>query len=414
MFGQHLRSAYVGALLLLALIIGGGTENGLATSFAWQILCLPLLFDQLILVSGTSSYDRPIHTLLGLAIGSMLLQLLPIQQLASGDIGMTLQALMFMAFMAILFLSVGRIPQEKRERLLAWLLFGATANVAVAITQFASNTSIGLTVLDHHVSVGLFSNQNHFSSLLCVVIPIVIYQFASVGRVLWLALVLPMIVSVQFAAGSAAGILLSLASILVSLCIVPKATWLLRATAVGLGAVIAVVVWVNPNDMLHADTQNPLDRPRIFLNTVSAISHNLPLGSGYGTFALVYPSVEADADIGRQYVNHAHNEYLELLLEGGVPAGILVLGYIALLLLRLQSVWASFMHRSTFIAIAFLLVHSLVDYPLRTVGLAATFAILNALYFSPPLVRGTNAEKSVGTPRRLSVRRAIDVSRAVR
>jgi len=35
-------------------------------------------------------------------------------------------------------------------------------------------------------------------------------------------------------------------------------------------------------------------------------------------------------------------------------------------------------------SIAFLLVHCLVDYPLRTVAMVASFALFNAIYFSQP------------------------------
>jgi len=53
------------------------------------------------------------------------------------------------------------------------------------------------------------------------------------------------------------------------------------------------------------------------------------------------------------------------------------------------------LRRAALLALLFLLVHSLVDYPLRTMALVTVFAMLNGIYFSTPsaaagLVRKTS------------------------
>lgn len=85
--------------------------------------------------------------------------------------------------------------------------------------------------------------------------------------------------------------------------------------------------------------------------------------------------------IFKQYVNHAHNEYLELAFEGGVISVLLMALYFILLFAALARVRRDPLQKAAFLSVSFLLIHSLVDYPLRTEALAMTFAYMNAIIF---------------------------------
>ena len=52
--------------------------------------------------------------------------------------------------------------------------------------------------------------------------------------------------------------------------------------------------------------------------TLKAAQANLPFGTGFGTFVPVYQTVEPRTLLLERYVNRAHNDWLELGLEGGV------------------------------------------------------------------------------------------------
>jgi O-antigen ligase len=87
------------------------------------------------------------------------------------------------------------------------------------------------------------------------------------------------------------------------------------------------------------------------------------------------------------YVNRAHNEYLELLIETGVP-GIAVLavfvsaiGARLILALRKKRPFGIF-GLPAGLAILLVGLHSIVDYPLRTQSLAVLFGVILALFFS--------------------------------
>jgi O-antigen ligase len=106
-------------------------------------------------------------------------------------------------------------------------------------------------------------------------------------------------------------------------------------------------------------------------------------GSGLGSFAKLYPLTEDPDEVDRFYVNHAHNDYLELAVETGLPGILLILAFLAW--------WAAAVWRmlgspasdqfalAGAIASAAILLHSLVDYPLRTAAISVVFAMCLAL-----------------------------------
>ena len=109
----------------------------------------------------------------------------------------------------------------------------------------------------------------------------------------------------------------------------------------------------------------------------------MPWGAGLGSFRSVYQLYESRDQISTTYVIHAHNDYVELALELGV-AGILLI--VAFLVWYGRAVWRAWRHtdggiyaRAASIVTAAILVHSLVDFPLRTAAISAAFAMCLAL-----------------------------------
>lgn len=121
-----------------------------------------------------------------------------------------------------------------------------------------------------------------------------------------------------------------------------------------------------------------------------AIAEYWPVGSGFGTFVPIYQKFESLAEVGPTYVNHAHNDFLELVLEGGAfSVAILVpaLAFLALAAIRLfrakgRQTWVV-IGQSAAIGLLITMLHSLVDYPLRMLSLITLFGILCALLFAP-------------------------------
>ncbi|TIP53738.1 MAG: O-antigen ligase family protein, partial [Mesorhizobium sp.] len=115
--------------------------------------------------------------------------------------------------------------------------------------------------------------------------------------------------------------------------------------------------------------------------TIEGIKENWATGVGFGNFQKAYQIYEKEGMIFNKYVNHAHNDYLEIAFEGGIIAILLITLYFILLFGRLVGIRRDPLKKAAFLSVFFLLIHSLVDYPLRTEALAMTFAFMNAIIF---------------------------------
>src|SRR5690606_12413055 len=112
---------------------------------------------------------------------------------------------------------------------------------------------------------------------------------------------------------------------------------------------------------------------------------HLPLGSGVGSFDPVYRSVEPLTEVDPTFFNHAHNDYLEIWLEAGWP-GVLLLGlFLFWYSRRTLAAWRAIgspsmsMQRAASISIMAVLLHSAVDYPIRTLTMSVVFALVCAI-----------------------------------
>lgn len=116
---------------------------------------------------------------------------------------------------------------------------------------------------------------------------------------------------------------------------------------------------------------------------------HLPFGTGLGVFDLAYRRYEADALLMENYINNAHDDWLQLVIEGGVPLAVLAIiasGWVLVRggqLIRLGGkarglalcIWGSWL----IFGLA-----SLVDYPLRTPMMMAVTALLGCILATAP------------------------------
>jgi O-antigen ligase len=111
---------------------------------------------------------------------------------------------------------------------------------------------------------------------------------------------------------------------------------------------------------------------------LQAANGYLPLGSGIGSFDTVYRSVESLDQVGPVYLNHAHNDLLELWLETGLAGAIVLAVFLAWLVRRSIEIWRSRgggeLAAGSSLLVLLLFAHSAVDYPLRTESLVVLFA----------------------------------------
>jgi O-antigen ligase len=122
-----------------------------------------------------------------------------------------------------------------------------------------------------------------------------------------------------------------------------------------------------------------------------------PFGSGLGSFVRVFQVYEPVDLLGINYVNHAHNDYVELLLDGGLPAIAIVLAALFFIGRDGWTVWRTpasnnriLLGRAAFVSLVLFAGASAFDYPLRTPLLAA-IACIYAVW----LRRGALAARSL-------------------
>lgn len=143
-------------------------------------------------------------------------------------------------------------------------------------------------------------------------------------------------------------------------------------------------------------------RPELWSDTLFAARQVWPFGSGLGTFVPMAVAVERLETVDATLPNRAHNDYLELLLEGGI-FGIAALGVIVLLLAVLvRRAWRDRPDDRTQIIFAFaaliiIAAHSLVDYPLRSMALSCLAGLAAGLL--APLPPKPEAAGSAGPAR---------------
>ena len=292
-----------------------------------------------------------------------------------------------------------------RPHLLAIALIAATVlGIALGALQVASasaerspwylydETNLGR-------GVGFFANVNHMGTLLVMTIPFLAAVVAAVknrgvqrlSAVVAVAAGLAIVVLVGLALnGSLAGYGLALPAIAASALIILPRGSRLRLWIVGLAALLAIgtVVALEATPIggskvgEHA-ANSVQSRADILATTSRAIADFMPWGSGLGSFQSVYPLYERAEQVTNVFVVHAHNDYAELALELGIAGIVLILLFLAWWAVAVWRVWrtgaATPFARAAAIASAAVLVHSLVDFPLRTEAIAACFGMCLAL-----------------------------------
>lgn len=125
-----------------------------------------------------------------------------------------------------------------------------------------------------------------------------------------------------------------------------------------------------------------------FSNTIDGIFDFFPIGSGPGTYPDIFHAFQP-IESGKFFVNHAHNDYLEWLFEGGVLALLLIVLLLSLYSTQWRKVWTKntwsrfqFLQVGAGLGISLLLLHELVEYNLFIPANQVYFAFLAGVFFS--------------------------------
>lgn len=312
---------------------------------------------------------------------------------------------------AAMLLAALMVNAEWRHRMILLVVAFGAVSVLLGAAQLAGGDESPLrfyAITNTSAAVGFFSNRNHFAAfLICVVVFASAWASAAVPgktssrRDLLLALAaVALAVGGIGLTGSRAGLVLLIPAGLGALALawrngVGRGRGWRGLAALGAGfAVAAVLVQLTFGAAIGRLQAGFSEDVRIVAasGTWAAIKTFMPFGSGLGSFVPVYKMFEGPEAVINTYINHAHDDWLEVLLEGGVLAGLLLLAFLAWFGRQTLQVWRlggveAGPARAASLCILLLLVHSLADYPLRSPAMSVLFALCCALMLTCPSAR---------------------------
>lgn len=284
------------------------------------------------------------------------------------------------------------------------LIAGALAGIALGAMQIAASDAVAspLYLYDDTSfgrAVGFFANADHMATLLVITLPFLAAIVAAArtanmqrySAVVALAIGIAIVVMVGLALnGSLAAYVLALPVIAASLLVVLPPDGRLRLwTLLATGVLLAASVVALEKSAIGSGTVGThatiavQSRAELLLTTSRAASDFIPWGSGLGSFQSIYPLYERPEQVTTVFAVHAHNDYAELALEMGVAGIVLLALFLAWWFVAAWRTWrtaeAGPFARAAAIASAAVLVHSAVDFPLRTAAISACFGICLAL-----------------------------------
>jgi O-antigen ligase len=162
----------------------------------------------------------------------------------------------------------------------------------------------------------------------------------------------------------------------------------LLALWLGLGSTVERFSHSGSGDLAH-DRRVSIDR-----DTWKIVRDHPWTGTGLGTLETVFPRYESYYD--GLVVDHAHNDYLELLADTGLIGGVCLAGFIALLawrglanVRRARGPDARALYTGALVGCAGLLLHSFADFNMHIPSNALLFLLLAAMATSAMEPRGS-------------------------
>lgn len=391
---DRLSFYYLGSVILLTLVIGGGVSQFLLSDHLIEIVLLPAIF-----VGFGGLFNPQISTFVRLfTLFSVLIigfQFIPIGsdnwpslnitsvsrlQLFSPVPGKSLESGLFFIMLLGFGLHVMQLKPETQTRLLNFVFVGVAINMVLVLLQLSYPNGFGTYgVLPYAISVGTFQNENHLSALFVAMIPILTAKLiGESNRGYFYYPLLFLLVILLYAVGSRAGMFMAAVTAIFSVfwfkighrLIGKRLLWL-----VVFSPVLFVFVWkLGGFNAYFLD-----DRWLMAQNTWSAIKDHWLSGSGLGSFETTYPLYELTEQIELKYTHHAHNDVLELLLETGLPGLFLS---VMMLVKIMRNFDRSLFTQACIFSIVTIILHSALDYPLRTMAVGLMFSYFLAIILS--------------------------------
>ena len=271
--------------------------------------------------------------------------------------------------------------------------------------------------------VGLFANRNHQGVMLSVAIVMLgwyagfLKSGARLSSLKFYSSVATILVFVPliFVTGSRAGLLLMIPGLLVALFFIYVGRYLSESTfrrrksrstqnwalsprhLVLLAGAVAIAVFVAlpilfsrslAYDRLFGASELSELRLQVLPTILAMAKDYLPWGSGFGSFEHLYKIYEPRELLSPSYLNQAHNDWLQFVIEGGIPAILIAVSATIWFLIRVTKLiynWRASKFNKygalmCIVVAAFFLAASIADYPLRVPSIIAVFSVMLCIF----------------------------------
>jgi O-Antigen ligase len=313
--------------------------------------------------------------------------------------------------LAIILLGV-QLKRDDMYRLLVVIIALAAISGFIGLLQSIGGPQGPLyfyRVTNNGSAVGLFANRNHAATLLACLFPM-LAVYASTDnavegrhrRPLFAAAIAIVLVPLILVTGSRSGMVAALIGLVGGAVLyrrpekngkaksksVEPALVLAGLSVVSLGFITFFFSRAEAINRLFANMPGEDNRIDFWKVSTDLFWQYFPLGSGSGSFVEIYRLAEPMGLLNASYLNHTHNDWLEIVVTFGLPAMILCAGAGGLYLVRTVQLWTAMnglrqsvaFARMAGIVIALIGIASVSDYPLRAPIIMAIFAI-SVLWF---------------------------------
>jgi O-antigen ligase len=339
-------------------------------------------------------------------------------QLATGRTAYRYQTvslgLLYCAYGLLGFLVVQVLRRTSQIKLLAVVLsiYGAGVAMFALIQSMASPTRLYGLRTPHFGGwiYGPYVNHNHYAGLMEMLVPIplvlALTRFARGPRRILVAVAAAVMAGTIFLSGSRGG-MAALTVQIAALGFLLNAKGRNRRAGVALGIFLVITVgllaWLGGGELtkrlasIHSETRTELSggiRMAINRDGLRMFARKPVLGWGLGTFPDVYPQFRSFYT--NFFVNQAHDDYLQLLVEMGALGFATMLWFLAAVFrgaARKLGRWIDEVNGAVTLAallgVLGILVHSFVDFNLQIPANAAVFYVLCTIAameprFNPP------------------------------
>lgn len=315
----------------------------------------------------------------------------------------TLASLLSLATPLAAMVMVGALPARSRSTVLAAIALCGAATVLIGLGQFAGtgDTLRLYEKTNDHWLTGFQASR----TLAVDVLLIGMLAFAAIcatgalGRYsrYWLGIGMAVAALAVALTGSRVGVALLVPACLLAILIAMPATRLNARRVAGYGGAAVVAAAAGASAMMQVPTLSRVlarfggegdGRHAIWRDSWDAALAYWPVGGGTGAFPYLFLPYEALEAVDQTHPNRAHNEILEIMIESGAPGllalaiGLGIVGWLVVSAFRRDAVPRE-QRLFSVGCIGIIALHSLVDYPLRSMSTASLFAVAIALLALP-------------------------------